>query len=320
MKDIKLAVTMGDPAGIGPEILCKTLLDKEFCLRYHLEVVGSKNVLEYTFKNVLKVQNIPDFIIHDVGSVDINHYKSGVIDPEYGRSAIKYIARAYNLVKKNMLSAIVTCPINKKSIKLAGLKYPGHTEYLGFLAKKRDFSMMLAGDKIKVVLVTTHIPLRDVFKSITIENIFETIKNAHNAGKFFGHKRSRIAVAGLNPHAGDSGAIADEEIFIIEPAVKMSLDKGFDVTGPMPADTLFPKMLSGEYDIAVVMYHDQGLIPVKMESFGSAVNITLNLPFVRTSVDHGTAFDIAGKGIANENSLKKAIEVAFKMVKNAQSA
>lgn len=320
MEDVKIAVTMGDPAGIGPEILCKILTDKEFCRKYSFEVVGSRKVLEYTFKNILKIQYVPDFIVHDIDTVSIDRYKVGVIEPEYGRSSIKYIAKAYNLIKNKKISAMVTCPINKKSIKLAGLKYPGHTEYLGFLSRRKDFSMMLAGDKVKVVLVTTHIPLKDVSKSISVENIFETIRNAHNAGRFFGRKIPKIAVAGLNPHAGDNGAIADEEAFVIEPAVKMALNKGYNVAGPMPADTLFPKMLNGEYDIAVVMYHDQGLIPVKMESFGSAVNITLNLPFVRTSVDHGTAFDIAGKGIANENSLKKAIEVAFKMVKNAQPA
>jgi len=319
MKDIKLAVTMGDPAGVGPEILCKVILDRDFSNKYNLLFVGNKKILDFTFKNVLKVKNYPPFEIVEVGDYDMTMYELGKISSYNGKKSIMYIAKAYNLVKKGYAEGIVTAPINKKAIKLANLKFPGHTEYLGYLSKTSNFSMMLVGNKIKVVLVTTHLPLKHVAKDITKEKIIEAIKNAKNAGKYFGNANPTIAVAGLNPHAGDNGAIGDEEEKIIIPATQDCKQFYPNIIGPIPSDTLFPRMLNGEFDIAVVMYHDQGLIPVKMESFGSAVNVTLNLPFVRTSVDHGTAFDIAGKGVANENSLKQAIRVAYNMVKNAQS-
>lgn len=319
MNDIKLAVTMGDPAGVGPEILCKVILDRDFSNRYNLLFVGNKKILDFTFKNVLRVKNYPSFEIVEVGDYDMTKYEPGKISGYNGKKSIMYIAKAYNLIKKGYAQGVVTAPINKKAIKLANLKFPGHTEYLGYLSKTSNFSMMLAGDKIKVVLVTTHIPLKDVVKNITKEKIVETIKNTKNAGKYFGNANPSIAVAGLNPHAGDCGAIGDEEEKIIIPAIEDCKKFYTNIKGPIPSDTLFSRMLNGEFDVAVVMYHDQGLIPVKMESFGSAVNVTLNLPFVRTSVDHGTAYDIAGKGVANENSLKKAITVAYNMVKNAQS-
>jgi 4-hydroxythreonine-4-phosphate dehydrogenase len=315
----KIVVTMGDPAGIGPEIICKLILDKQFCSQYDLTFVGSKTILKETFKSVFSIDLLPECNFIDVTGKDKISYSPGVLTPENGRLSIKYIAKAFNLIKAGEVDAMVTCPINKKAINLAGLKYPGHTEYLGFLSKSDNFSMMLVGDKIKVVLVTTHIPIGKVAESITEDKIIKAITNSHNAGKFFGSPNPKIAVAGLNPHAGDNGAIALEELQVISPAVNKCVEKGVNVHGPIPSDTLFARMLKGEFDIAVVMYHDQGLIPVKMESFGSAVNVTLNLPFIRTSVDHGTAYDIAGKGVASESSLKRAIEVADMMVNNVKS-
>lgn len=314
----KIVVTMGDPAGVGPEIICKLILDKQFCSKFDLTFVGSKTILDETFKNVFSVKFVPECNFIDIPGNGNIAYSPGILTAENGRLSIKYIAKAFNMIKSGVADAMVTCPINKKAINLAGLKYPGHTEYLGFLSKSDNFSMMLVGDKIKVVLVTTHIPIRKVAESITEDKIIKGIINSHNAGKFFGSPNPKIAVAGLNPHAGDNGAISFEEEQIILPAINKCIEKGVDVHGPIPSDTLFARMLKGEFDIAVVMYHDQGLIPVKMESFGNAVNVTLNLPFVRTSVDHGTAYDIAGKGVASENSLKRAIEVADMMVNNVK--
>lgn len=315
----KIVVTMGDPAGVGPEIMCKLILDKQFCSKFDLIFVGSKKIIEQAFKRIFSVDIFPECNFIDVpGNYNLS-YSPGILTAENGRLSIKYIAKAFNLIKSGEAEAMVTCPINKKAISLAGLKYPGHTEYLGFLSKSDNFSMMLVGDKIKVVLVTTHIPIAKVAESIDEDKIIKAIINAHNSGKFFGSTRPKIAVAGLNPHAGDNGAISSEEQQVILPAINKCIEKGIDVHGPIPSDTLFARMLKGEFDIAVVMYHDQGLIPVKMESFGNAVNVTINLPFVRTSVDHGTAYDIAGKGIASESSLKRAIEIADMMVNNVKS-
>jgi len=229
------------------------------------------------------------------------------------------VEKAVRMVQDGLADAIVTAPINKKSIQLAGYPFPGHTEFLGYLTDSSDFSMMLAGNKIKTVLVTTHLPIKDVATHITKDTVIKAIKNAYNAGIFFGNPNPHIAVCGLNPHAGDNGAIGLEEEQIITPAINDCKDQGINVTGPYPADTLFAKMLNCFCDIAIVMYHDQGLIPVKMESFGSAVNVTLNLPIIRTSVDHGTAFDIVGKNIASESSLVRAVEIANLMVNNAKS-
>jgi 4-hydroxythreonine-4-phosphate dehydrogenase len=319
MNKNRIVVTMGDPSGVGPEIICKLLLDNNFCERYNLTIVGSRHIIDSVFESVFGIKDKPPVNFIDISEGKRPLYSPGNLNADNGRFSIKYIAKAFNLIKEGQADAMVTCPINKKAIKLAGLKYPGHTEYLGFLSKRDNFSMMLVGNRIKVVLVTTHIPLSKVAESITKEKIISAIQNSFYAGKFFGSANPNIAVAGLNPHAGDNGAISDEESNIIIPAVDECLQKGIKVSGPIPSDTLFARMLKGEFDIAVVMYHDQGLIPVKMESFGSAVNVTLNLPFIRTSVDHGTAYDIAGKGVANESSLKRAIEVANLMVDNVKS-
>lgn len=312
----KIAITMGDPAGIGPEVICKTLINKDFTKNYDLHIIGWKHIIEDTFTNMLKIDSFPDFNIIEPIPTDIKTINYGEINSFYGKMSMLCVEKAVQLVKEKKLDAICTCPINKKSIQLAGYPYSGHTEYLGDMTNSSDFSMMLMGNKIKVVLVTTHTPMKDLVQNITIKNIVKAITNAHNTGYLFGNSTPKIAVCGLNPHAGDNGAIGDEEQNIISLAIEQC--KNFaNVTGPYSADGLFPQVLEGKYDFVIVMYHDQGLIPVKMESFGNAVNITLNLPIIRTSVDHGTAFDIAGQNIANNGSLKRAIEIADLMVKNA---
>jgi 4-hydroxythreonine-4-phosphate dehydrogenase len=316
MNKSKIAVTMGDPAGIGPEIICKTLLDSNFNKKFELIIIGFEKIINDTFKKILKVNKIPAYKIIEPTNIKVDKINYSEINALNGKLSMLCVEKAVEMIQNNMLDAMCTCPIHKKAIQLAGYKYSGHTEFLGDLTGSTDFSMMLMGDKIKVILVTTHTPIKDIANSITKEKILKAIKNAHKNAKFFAKDNPKIAVCGLNPHAGDFGAIGDEEELIILPAIKEAQSFA-DVSGPYSADALFPKVLKDEFDFVIVMYHDQGLIPVKMESFGNAVNVTLNLPIIRTSVDHGTAFDIAGKNIADNGSLKRAIEVADLMVKNA---
>lgn len=306
----KIVITMGDPSGIGPEIICK-FFENNNRKDFDIVVAGIKEAF-LPYKNV-------DFDILEPNFEGNRIFPIGEIDKNSGKTSMLSVELAVKMVQEGKADAIVTAPINKKSIQIAGYPFPGHTEYLGHLTNSKNYSMMLVGEKIKTVLVTTHKPIKDVTSQITKEKIISAIVNANNTGSFFGYKKPHIAVCGLNPHAGDNGAIGDEEETIIIPAIEDCKKKGINVTGPYPADTLFAKMLKGFCDFAVVMYHDQGLIPVKMESFGNAVNVTLNLPIIRTSVDHGTAFDIAGKGIASEGSLRRAVEIANLMVNNVKS-
>ncbi|BAI81329.1 4-hydroxythreonine-4-phosphate dehydrogenase [Deferribacter desulfuricans SSM1] len=322
MEKIKIAVTIGDPAGVGPEICCKMIRD--YCNKkpddYELFVVGYKNIIKNTFQNVLK----DDFdkyncvIVEPDEKVNLESIRYGVVNKECGKASMLFVEKATKMVLNGQADALVTSPINKQAINLAGYDFPGHTEYLGYLTNTYDFSMMLVGDKIKVVLVTTHLAIKDIADRIDKKAVKKAILNANSAGRFFGIQKPRIAVCGLNPHAGDGGVLGDEELKIITPVINELKSENIDVHGPFPADSLFPKVLMGEFDFVVCIYHDQGLIPVKMESFGAAVNVTLNLPIIRTSVDHGTAYDIAGKNLANYGSLQRAIEVAKDMVKNVK--
>ncbi len=313
---IRIGVTVGDPAGIGPEITAKLLSDKAFCNEYPFIPVTSKFVLDDAFANILK-NTAPEYEMMPVPGFSGSPIKYGEHDPVYGDISMKSVKLAVELALAGKLDAVVTGPINKHSIALAGYPFPGHTEYLGHLTGCSGFSMMMASERIKVVLVTTHLPLKAVSAALSTEKILKTIRNAHNAGAFFGTANPRIAVCGLNPHAGDIGTLGDEEETIIEPAVAKAREEGINASGPHPSDALFAR--PGTFDIAVAMYHDQGLIPVKIDGFGSAVNITLNIPIIRTSVDHGTAFDIAGKGAADPNSLKNAIKTAYKMTRSKKN-
>lgn len=316
MKKNKIAITIGDPSGVGIEIICKTLIEKDFTDRFNLVIIGWKKLINDYFKNIIKTDKIPKFDVIEPCKLEVDDIEFGKINALYGKMSMQCVEKAVELAINKEIDAICTCPIHKKSIQLAGYPYSGHTEFLGDLTGCNDFSMMLVGDKIKVVLVTTHLPISKIAENINKNNIKDAIHNAHKAGKLFGFEKPRIAVCGLNPHAGDFGAIGNEESEIILPAINEC--KNINVSGPYPADSLFPQVLEREFDIVVTMYHDQGLIPVKMESFGNAVNVTINLPIIRTSVDHGTAFNIAGKNIADNGSLKRAIEVANQMVNYAR--
>jgi len=327
----KLAITMGDPAGVGPEIIVKAIDSpgvRKCCIPI---VIGDPSVMEKALallKRPLKLRIIDSpkdskpakGIIEVIGnSFSSSAGKGGMVGFERnrptsagGRAAADYIRRAVELALSGQVNGIVTAPISKEALKMAGLRWPGHTEMLADLTHTRDYAMMLVGGPLCIILVTIHTALRNVPDLITKQKIVRTIRLAKKACDMLGIKRPRIAVAGLNPHAGERGIFGDEEIIKIVPAVKESIKGGISVSGPYPPDTIFHKAYSGEVDIIVCMYHDQGLIPLKMIAFERGVNVTVGLPFIRTSPDHGTAYDIAWKGIADPSSMIEAIKLAAK--------
>ncbi len=233
-----------------------------------------------------------------------------------GRAVVEYIRKAVLLATQGEVAAITTAPINKETLKMAGYSWPGHTELLAELTGTSDFGMMLAGGGLRVIIATIHCALKDVPGLITKDGVLRTIRLAARACRELGIETPRIVVAGLNPHAGEAGIFGDEEILHISPACEQARAEGLAVTGPLPPDTLFYKAKRGDFDIVVAMYHDQGLIPLKMLAFGSAVNVTIGLPIIRTSVDHGTAYDIAGQGIADPASLIEALKMAAQIAEN----
>jgi len=333
-----IGITMGDAAGIGPEIIVKILSVGQCYRKCNPIVIGDSRVLE-SIRELLDletainpVHNVDeaDFIAGVIDVLDLHNlkpadYQFGRISREAGRASIEYIEKAVELAVEGTVDAITTAPISKEAIDKAGYRYSGHTEILAKLTGTRRYAMMLIAEPLKVVHVTTHIPLGKVAEQITKSRVLETIELANQAMRTLGNNHPRIGVSGLNPHSSDGGLFGNEEEKQITPAVEEAGRKGIDVEGPIPADTLFPKTASGIFDIAVAMYHDQGHIPVKLIGLKwdqrnktcvrvGGVNITIGLPIIRTSVDHGTAFDIAGKGIANTDSLRQAIEIAVKMV------
>ncbi|WP_456484852.1 4-hydroxythreonine-4-phosphate dehydrogenase PdxA [Desulfurobacterium sp.] len=298
---------MGDPAGVGPEIVIESI-ESLNALGFPLRIYCSFSVLETlgfdkfrSFKNLIFVDVFPNCNI-----------VPGVVSLESGRAQFAYLQAVVEDLKKGLLWGVVTLPINKKAIKLAGFKFPGHTEYFASEFGVSDFAMMLANSKLKVVLETIHVPLSKVPILISTESILKKIFLVH---RYFPNER--IAVAGLNPHAGENGLFGDEEEKIIVPAIEKAKEAGIPVEGPFPSDTVFNRAISGEFGTVVCMYHDQGLIPVKLTGFSEAVNITLGLPFVRTSVGHGTAYDIAGKGIADNRSFLSAVNFALSIKSRA---
>lgn len=323
-KRLLIALTMGDPGGIGPEIILKGF-SKFKNKPYQVIVLGDFPFLQKEAGNLNltmdfnPVDNISelDFSSDKLNVLNIKNIlpniPKGAADSRAGKASFEYIKQAVDMALHKKVEAITTAPINKKSISLSGLHFKGHTEMLAKLTNTQDYAMMLVGGKIRVVLVTTHLAISQVKKYIKRDNILKIISLTNRSLKLLGIKSPHIAVAGLNPHAGDDGVIGREDKEEILPAVEMARNNSIDVTGPFPADSLFVKAKEGYFDAVVVMYHDQGLIPVKMESFGKGVNVTLGLPLIRTSVDHGTAYDIVGKGIAKTGSLITALDMAAQM-------
>lgn len=322
-----LVITMGDPAGIGPEIILKAAKIEAL----PAFVAGSADVLRFYNKKIRAGADIcsinedeiakikprkGNIYVLDVESPLSGKLTPGIVKKEYGEAVYCYIKKAVELCMNGKAGAIVTAPINKESLNLAGHHYPGHTELLMELTGSKSVVMMLAGGKLKVALATTHVRLKDVPSKIKKEMLVETFRIiSADLKRYEGHK-PRIAVCSLNPHGGEGGIFGDEEGKEIKPAIDKAVKSGQKVYGPYSADTLFSRTVSGEFDVVVAMYHDQGMGPLKLHCFGKGVNISLGLPIVRTSVDHGTAFDIAGKGKADPGSLLFAIKVAEKWARN----
>jgi len=320
---------MGDPAGVGPEIILKALNTAEVWGFCHPVVVGDMGVLERArrlmpLSTLIKLKAVEKPVagagdrvpVIDLVNVPVSEHRLGEPAAYSGRASVEYIRRAAELAMSGAVDAITTAPINKETLKMAGYGYPGHTEMLAEMTSAGEFGMMLVGGGLRVMLVTIHVALRDVPGLITRESVLKTIRLANRGVRALGVDSPRIAVAGLNPHSGEAGMFGSEELDIITPACEAAIAEGMDVAGPLPPDTVFTKAKKGFCDVVVCMYHDQGLIPLKLLSFGSAVNITVGLPIIRTSVDHGTAYDIAGKGIADPSSLVEALRLAAVMVRH----
>lgn len=321
-----IGITIGDPAGVGPEVTLKALKNREILDSCVPVVIGDINVVKkaasiVAFESDINVvDNTDDCIDRKVNLISLNNmkdsYQFGMIQPECGRAAFEYIKKGIELALVGKLSAVVTGPINKEALNLAGYHYSGHTEIFADLTGTKDYAMMLTGGPLKVIHVSTHVSLREACDRVKKERVYKVIKLAKKAMNDLGLKSPRIAVAGLNPHAGENGLFGDEEIKEIIPAIDKAKEEGINVNGPLPPDTIFLHCKDGKYDIAVVMYHDQGHIPLKLLDFMGGVNVTVGLPIIRTSVDHGTAFGKAGKGTADETSMIKAIEMAVQFATN----
>ena len=311
---IKVGITIGDPSGIGPAITSKALAKVKGLADF--TVIGDAWVFNKVQKTETKSQNY-GFI--DLANVGHKHFKFGKIRAEYGRASIEYLDKAMELVKNKEVDCLVTCPISKEAIRLAGFYYSGHTEYLArHSCDAKDVVMMLLNKWLKFSLVTRHLPLKKVSSRLNRDNLYKNIILTHRSlSKLFLIKRARIVVCGLNPHASDNGTIGEEENRIIKPVIKKLKRRAMDIEGPLPADIAIAKAYRKEYDCVIAMYHDQALIPLKLSGFDKGVNITLGLPFVRTSPLHGTAFDIAGnERLPNPNPLIEAIELAVKCTTN----
>jgi 4-hydroxythreonine-4-phosphate dehydrogenase len=284
----RIALTVGDPAGIGPEIVRRAAAEPRVLAVCEPVVYGP----------------LPDEI-----------FPPGVLSADAGRAAYDTIVHAVEDARRHVVDGIATAPINKEAFRLAGLPWHGHTDLLAHLTGARHVAMMFYSDALRVVLATVHIALAAVPKTLTTASMEATIRLTAGELPRFGHAHPRIAVAGLNPHAGEHGLFGCEEDTIIRPAIEAARADGIEVSGPFPGDTVFVRARRGEFDVVVACYHDQGLIPVKLLAFGQAVNVTLGLPIVRTSVDHGTAFDIAGRGVADPASMIAATLLAARMAR-----
>jgi 4-hydroxythreonine-4-phosphate dehydrogenase len=320
-----IGITLGDPAGIGPEVIVKALADPILRHKARYIVYGMNELLHYA-------ADVAEFDVfwwrdqfngrlrsypHDVVVVDYDQYSmlgSAIRSPSKmgGEASMRFCLDAIEAANKKIIDAVVTAPIAKESWKLAGYHYPGHTELFAQKSGSRRFNMMFTGGPLKVVLATVHIPLMGLWGKLNIGAVFQPIELLHQAMvEWFNIPKPRIAVCGVNPHASENGQFGDEEERIISPAILMAREQGIDATGPYPPDTVFMQARNGRFDAVVAMYHDQGLIPVKLLAFDQAVNVTLGLPIIRTSPDHGTAFDIVGRNRANPGSMRAAIELAI---------
>ena len=323
-----IAVTMGDPAGIGPVIIIKSLTEGELS-GAPVVVVGCartlQRVLEKGITGQADIRTIDTVSgarfaagvinVLDEPLADPDALKPGIVQAEAGDLAYRCVKRATELAMAGEVKAIATAPLNKEALHLAGHLYPGHTELLAHLTDSKDYAMVLYTDKLKVIHITTHIALRKFLDTLNQDRVKTMIGIADRFLKRVGFQHPRIAVAGVNPHAGENGLFGDEEIKIVGPAIDAMKAQGLNVTGPCPPDTVFMQCHEGMYDMVVAMYHDQGHIPLKLLGFYDGVNITAGLPFIRTSADHGTAFDIAWTGKAKSESMTVSIQLAMQITR-----
>jgi 4-hydroxythreonine-4-phosphate dehydrogenase len=338
-----IGITMGDPASIGPEIAVKALLEKKIYDIARPILVGDAGV----FHQIIELLHLPANInvieeptaakfqpgtidVIDLKNVDLSKLVFGTISPMAGNASFEAVKKVIDLALAGKIDATVTGPINKKSINEAGHHFAGHTEIYAHYTGTGKYAMLLVEDNLKVIHVSTHVSLRQACDLVKKERILEVIDLLHNGLIQLGEKNLKIGVAGLNPHAGDSGLFGTEDDLEITPAVEEARKRGFDVEGPVPADTLFSKAATGAYGGVVAMYHDQGHIPFKLTGFSwnakkkqmdsvKGVNITMGLPIIRTSVDHGTAFEIAGKGVASADAMVLAIESAVQLSRHRKN-
>jgi len=335
-----IAITMGDPASIGPEIAVKALLDKKIYAICRPLITGDASVFIQIIEllglkaSINPIQSVADakfeygiIDVYDLKNVQVSELKFGEISAMAGRASFEAVKKAIELAMNGDVDATVTGPINKKSINEAGHHFAGHTEIYAHFTNTKKYAMLLVEDNLKVIHVSTHVSLRQACDLVKKKRIIEVIDLLHSGMKQLGEKNLKIGVAGLNPHAGDSGLFGTEDDLEIKPAVEEARQLGYEVDGPVPPDTLFAKAATGAYGGVVAMYHDQGHIPFKLNGFKwskekqqmesvKGVNITMGLPIIRTSVDHGTAFEIAGKGIASADAMILAIEAAVQLSKN----
>ncbi len=310
----RVAVTVGDPAGIGPEIVLRAVADSNVAARCRPLVIGSRAVLAAVAAK-LDLPLPPE--IEDQ-PLDPATFVPGQISPLAGRAAVLAVRRAAELALRGDVGAIATAPLNKAAMAAAGFSYPGHTELLAELAGVNDYAMLLAAGALRVIHVSTHVSLAEAIRRVQRPRIETVIRIAHETLGRMGMPRPRIAAAGLNPHAGEGGLFGHEERDVIAPAVAAARAAGFDASGPWPGDTVFFRCARGEFDVVVAQYHDQGHIAVKQAGFETGVNITAGLPFFRVSVDHGTAFDLAWQGRASAQSMIEAVLLAAKLAGESQ--
>jgi len=325
-----VAVTMGDPAGIGPEVIVKALAEQELteicrplvlgdplAMERALAVTGVKPRLEMLPEGLPPENTEGCIFLRPLSRLAMTDMAYGGPSPDAGDAMFRYITEAVRLCLDGLAAAMVTAPISKEALNRGGHRYPGHTELVAELTGCTDYVMMLAGERLRVTLVTIHEALADVPRLITLDRVLATIRTTHRGLHKYFRKKPRLAVLALNPHCGEHGLFGDEERRFILPAVEAARAEGIDARGPLSADMLFHFAARGDYDGVVCMYHDQGLIPLKLLHFHDGVNVTLGLPIIRTSVDHGTAYDLAGTGKACHLSMMASIRTAVGMVKKA---
>ena len=323
-------ITLGDPAGIGPEVTAKSLEEIGNTDDYHTVVIGSHDVFKKTLEtcsinlkfNLIKSieeLNKNNNLTHllDLNNTP-NELQMGKVDAKSGKASVEWVLKAGELASKTTNSAIVTAPINKEACTLAGYKDIGHMEIFQSQTNSKEVATMLVADNLRVVHLTTHRSLRIACDYVTKDNVYNKIKLTHDYFINCGFINPKIAVSALNPHASDGGILGDEEAKQISPAINDAKNSGINASGPIPADTVFNQAIDGKYDVVLAMYHDQGHIPIKVHNWEKSISINLGLPFVRTSVDHGTAFDIAGKGIAHHASMTEAIRQAVSLCVNKE--